>query len=356
MQFRHKLALATAVTIAAPVLVVLVAPRRQAATGPCPTRRSRSYTCWQEGPESPDSAACRAAVAAGGTQAFYDWHEVSLLDGGRAAPRDHPRRQAVRRRPGQVPRSRPRRGPTGRPPGSRRATSPSPTTPPRPTRTATSSSTSPARAGARPSRCAGRTWSTSERSPTRTRPRSPTGPSPPPADRPAHPLLDLAARGRQRRGLLHLLRCGLRRRHQPPPPPPPPTQPAAATPAHPPPTAAAARRAAPGRAGVTYAIGARVTYGGMTYQCRQAHTRCPAGSRRTCRPSGCASDPSHGGGRVRPARPRPPSSEDLPMRRTVARGGPVRARFTGCVRPGRRSRQRRSPRPGPARPGSMRPT
>ena len=41
--------------------------------------RSRSYTCWQEGPESPDSAACRAAVAAGGTQAFYDWHEVSLL-------------------------------------------------------------------------------------------------------------------------------------------------------------------------------------------------------------------------------------------------------------------------------------
>jgi chitin-binding protein len=43
---------------------------------------SRAYVCKEEGPESPDSAACQAAVAAGGTQAFYDWHEVSLLNAG----------------------------------------------------------------------------------------------------------------------------------------------------------------------------------------------------------------------------------------------------------------------------------
>jgi predicted carbohydrate-binding protein with CBM5 and CBM33 domain len=41
---------------------------------------SRTYTCFQEGAESPDSAACRAAVAAGGTQAVYDWHEVNIGD------------------------------------------------------------------------------------------------------------------------------------------------------------------------------------------------------------------------------------------------------------------------------------
>ncbi|ADO75682.1 lytic polysaccharide monooxygenase [Stigmatella aurantiaca] len=37
---------------------------------------SRVYNCYKEGPESPDSAACKAAVAAGGTQAFYDWNGV----------------------------------------------------------------------------------------------------------------------------------------------------------------------------------------------------------------------------------------------------------------------------------------
>jgi chitin-binding protein len=43
---------------------------------------SRVYVCKQEGPENPTSAACKAAVAAGGTQAFYDWNEVSLLTAG----------------------------------------------------------------------------------------------------------------------------------------------------------------------------------------------------------------------------------------------------------------------------------
>lgn len=41
---------------------------------------SRIYACYLEGPESPDSAACRDAVAAGGTQPLYDWTEVNLPD------------------------------------------------------------------------------------------------------------------------------------------------------------------------------------------------------------------------------------------------------------------------------------
>ncbi|WP_228981965.1 lytic polysaccharide monooxygenase [Streptomyces sp. DH12] len=41
---------------------------------------SRVSACHAEGPESPDSAACAAAVAAGGTQPFYDWNEVNIPD------------------------------------------------------------------------------------------------------------------------------------------------------------------------------------------------------------------------------------------------------------------------------------
>ncbi|WAP55200.1 lytic polysaccharide monooxygenase [Streptomyces sp. S465] len=41
---------------------------------------SRVSACFAEGPESPDSAACKAAVAAGGTQALYDWNEVNIPD------------------------------------------------------------------------------------------------------------------------------------------------------------------------------------------------------------------------------------------------------------------------------------
>ncbi|QKV95774.1 lytic polysaccharide monooxygenase [Streptomyces sp. NA02950] len=41
---------------------------------------SRVSACFAEGPESPDSAACKAAVAAGGTQALYDWNEVNIAD------------------------------------------------------------------------------------------------------------------------------------------------------------------------------------------------------------------------------------------------------------------------------------
>lgn len=39
---------------------------------------SRISACFAEGPESPDSAACKALVAAGGTQPLYDWNEVNI--------------------------------------------------------------------------------------------------------------------------------------------------------------------------------------------------------------------------------------------------------------------------------------
>ncbi|MFY1825118.1 lytic polysaccharide monooxygenase [Myxococcus fulvus] len=37
---------------------------------------SRVYSCFKEGPETPKSAACKAAIQSGGTQALYDWNGV----------------------------------------------------------------------------------------------------------------------------------------------------------------------------------------------------------------------------------------------------------------------------------------
>jgi len=42
---------------------------------------SRTYTCFLEDPESPDSTACQTAVALGGTQPLYDWFAVLRSDG-----------------------------------------------------------------------------------------------------------------------------------------------------------------------------------------------------------------------------------------------------------------------------------
>ncbi|MFB7517026.1 lytic polysaccharide monooxygenase [Streptomyces sp. NPDC056144] len=39
---------------------------------------SRVAACYAEGPEAPKSAACQAAVAASGPQAFYDWNAVNI--------------------------------------------------------------------------------------------------------------------------------------------------------------------------------------------------------------------------------------------------------------------------------------
>ncbi|MFJ7988291.1 lytic polysaccharide monooxygenase [Streptomyces sp. NPDC096351] len=41
---------------------------------------SRVSACYAEGPESPKSAACKAAVAASGAQAFYDWNAVNIAN------------------------------------------------------------------------------------------------------------------------------------------------------------------------------------------------------------------------------------------------------------------------------------
>ncbi|AJF64412.1 lytic polysaccharide monooxygenase auxiliary activity family 9 protein [Streptomyces vietnamensis] len=41
---------------------------------------SRVSACYAEGPEAPKSAACKAAVAASGPQAFYDWNGVNIAD------------------------------------------------------------------------------------------------------------------------------------------------------------------------------------------------------------------------------------------------------------------------------------
>ncbi|ALG09487.1 lytic polysaccharide monooxygenase auxiliary activity family 9 protein [Kibdelosporangium phytohabitans] len=39
---------------------------------------SRIYNCWRENPETPKSAACKAAVAVGDSWVVYDWDEVNL--------------------------------------------------------------------------------------------------------------------------------------------------------------------------------------------------------------------------------------------------------------------------------------
>ncbi|MER6447782.1 lytic polysaccharide monooxygenase auxiliary activity family 9 protein [Streptomyces venezuelae] len=41
---------------------------------------SRVAACYAEGPESPKSAACKAAVGASGAQAFYDWNAVNIAN------------------------------------------------------------------------------------------------------------------------------------------------------------------------------------------------------------------------------------------------------------------------------------
>ena len=38
---------------------------------------SRSYAGFLENPQTPQSGGVRAAIALGGTQPFYDWHEVA---------------------------------------------------------------------------------------------------------------------------------------------------------------------------------------------------------------------------------------------------------------------------------------
>ncbi|HZG04876.1 MAG TPA: lytic polysaccharide monooxygenase [Streptomyces sp.] len=65
---------------AAPLVLTALTAAPAAAHGSMTDPVSRVAACHAEGPESPDSAACKAAVAASGTQAFYDWNEVNIGD------------------------------------------------------------------------------------------------------------------------------------------------------------------------------------------------------------------------------------------------------------------------------------
>jgi predicted carbohydrate-binding protein with CBM5 and CBM33 domain len=79
---RARLALASLSATTAVVVAFIVPTTPAIAHGTMSDPASRVYTCKNEGPETPKSDACKAAVAAGGTQAFYDWNEVSLLEAG----------------------------------------------------------------------------------------------------------------------------------------------------------------------------------------------------------------------------------------------------------------------------------
>jgi chitin-binding protein len=63
-----------------PVLIATIGTPLVLAHGSMQNPISRVYACYLEGPESPDTVACREAITAGGTQALYDWNEVNIRD------------------------------------------------------------------------------------------------------------------------------------------------------------------------------------------------------------------------------------------------------------------------------------
>lgn len=64
----------------APLALTGLAAAPAAAHGSLSDPVSRVSACFAEGPENPRSAACKAAVAAGGTQALYDWNGVNIAN------------------------------------------------------------------------------------------------------------------------------------------------------------------------------------------------------------------------------------------------------------------------------------
>ncbi|MEH0937350.1 lytic polysaccharide monooxygenase auxiliary activity family 9 protein, partial [Micromonospora psammae] len=80
MERRRRRALTVAALGGLPALATLALVGTAGAHGSMQSPVSRTYACFLEGPESPDTPACRAAVAAGGTQALYDWNEVNIAD------------------------------------------------------------------------------------------------------------------------------------------------------------------------------------------------------------------------------------------------------------------------------------
>ncbi|MEW1689653.1 lytic polysaccharide monooxygenase [Streptomyces sp. NPDC091265] len=65
---------------AAPLALSVLTAAPASAHGSLSDPVSRVSACFAEGPENPRSAACVAAVAAGGTQALYDWNGVNIAN------------------------------------------------------------------------------------------------------------------------------------------------------------------------------------------------------------------------------------------------------------------------------------
>ncbi|WP_436848105.1 lytic polysaccharide monooxygenase auxiliary activity family 9 protein [Streptomyces collinus] len=76
----HRGAAAAAVAGLAPLALTALAAAPASAHGTMGDPVSRVSQCYAEGPENPRSAACKAAVAAGGTQALYDWNGIRIGD------------------------------------------------------------------------------------------------------------------------------------------------------------------------------------------------------------------------------------------------------------------------------------
>ncbi|MFI7404583.1 lytic polysaccharide monooxygenase [Streptomyces sp. NPDC049541] len=76
---RRKVAALTVLGVA-PLALTALAAAPASAHGTMGDPVSRVAQCYAEGPESPKSDACRAAVAAGGTQALYDWNGIRIGD------------------------------------------------------------------------------------------------------------------------------------------------------------------------------------------------------------------------------------------------------------------------------------
>ncbi|WP_055565591.1 lytic polysaccharide monooxygenase auxiliary activity family 9 protein [Streptomyces atriruber] len=79
MSARRKVASLAAAGVA-PLALTALSVTPAAAHGSMTDPVSRVSACFQEGPESPRSAACKAAVAASGAQAFYDWNGVNIAN------------------------------------------------------------------------------------------------------------------------------------------------------------------------------------------------------------------------------------------------------------------------------------
>ncbi|MFD9725684.1 lytic polysaccharide monooxygenase [Streptomyces sp. NPDC059072] len=80
MSARPRTATRIAGVALVPLAVAAYSAVPAAAHGSMTDPVSRVAACYAEGPESPKSAACKAAVAASGAQAFYDWNAVNIAN------------------------------------------------------------------------------------------------------------------------------------------------------------------------------------------------------------------------------------------------------------------------------------